>query len=107
MATEDGLIGAMSQTTQHAIAQVWGALKNISVGLGISLLCWRSGGVEHPHDTPPYPFMPSPTSAHSSIARRLLAPQLRCSGLDSSATRSLLPWHVVAFAYPSANQEAP
>jgi hypothetical protein len=33
--------------------------------------------------------------------------QPRCSGLDSSATRSLLPWHVVAFAYPSASQKAP
>ncbi|MFZ3354206.1 MAG: hypothetical protein WA268_25450, partial [Xanthobacteraceae bacterium] len=32
----------------------------------VSLLWWRSGGVEHPHDTSPYPFMPSPTSAHSS-----------------------------------------
>src|SRR5262249_16388850 len=31
-------------------------LENISVGHGVSLLCWRSGGVEHPHDTPPYPF---------------------------------------------------
>jgi hypothetical protein len=27
----------------------------------------RSGGVEHPHDTPPHPFMPSPTFAHSSF----------------------------------------
>jgi hypothetical protein len=46
-------------------------LENISVGHGVSLLCWRSGGVEHPHDTPPYPFTPSPTFAHSSssIAR--------------------------------------
>ncbi len=26
------------------------------------------GGFEHPHDTPPYPFMPSPTFAHSSMA---------------------------------------
>src|SRR5262249_26367577 len=42
-------------------------LENISLGHGVSLLCWRSGGVEHPHDTPPYPFMPSPTFAHSSI----------------------------------------
>jgi len=25
------------------------------------------GGFEHPHDTPPYPFMPSPTFAHSSL----------------------------------------
>jgi hypothetical protein len=45
-------------------------LENISVGHGVSLLCWRSGGVEHPHDTPPYPFMPSPTSAHSSSHQR-------------------------------------
>src|SRR5438552_16775815 len=44
-----------------------GELENVSVGHGVSLLRWRSGGVEHPHDTPPYPFMPSPTFAHSSI----------------------------------------
>src|SRR5947207_2716660 len=42
-------------------------LDDVSVGHGVSLLRWRSGGVEHPHDTPPYPFMPSPTSAHSSF----------------------------------------
>ena len=42
-------------------------LDDVSVGYGVSLLWWRSGGVEHPHDTPPYPFMPSPTSAHSSV----------------------------------------
>jgi hypothetical protein len=29
----------------------------------------ESGGFEHHHDTPPYPFMPSPTFAHNSIAR--------------------------------------
>ena len=29
---------------------------------------WR---LEHPHDTPPYPLMPSPTFAHSSIAAAL------------------------------------
>src|SRR5262245_24764955 len=33
---------------------------------GISLLQWRSGGVKHPHDMPPYRFTPSPTFAHSS-----------------------------------------
>src|SRR5215471_10835604 len=43
-------------------------LENISVGHGVSLLCWRSGGLEHPHDTPPYSFTPSPTFAHSSAA---------------------------------------
>src|SRR5437667_9049784 len=42
-------------------------LDDVSVGHGVSLLWWRSGGVEHPHDTPPYPFMPSPTSTHSSL----------------------------------------
>src|SRR6266566_7382467 len=43
-------------------------LDDIILGHGVSLLQWRSGGVEHPHDTPPYPFTPSPTSAHSSPA---------------------------------------
>jgi hypothetical protein len=43
-----------------------GELENVSVGNGVSLLQWRSGGFEHPHDTPPYPIMPSPTFAHSS-----------------------------------------
>src|SRR6516225_9373394 len=40
-----------------------GKLENVSLGHGVSLLCWRSGGVEHPHDTPPYSFTPSPTFA--------------------------------------------
>jgi len=48
-----------------------GELENVSVGHGVSLLCWRSGGLEHPHDTPPHPFMPSPTLAHSSATARL------------------------------------
>src|SRR5262249_43264393 len=43
-----------------------GELENVSLGHGVSLLRWRSGGFEHPHDTPPYPLMPSPTFAHSS-----------------------------------------
>src|SRR4051812_28924327 len=37
------------------------------LGHGVSLLGWRSGGLEHPHDTPPHPLTPSPTSAHTSI----------------------------------------
>jgi hypothetical protein len=28
-------------------------LENVSLGHGVSLLRWRSGGVKHPHDTPP------------------------------------------------------
>jgi hypothetical protein len=49
--------------------------ENVSVGRGVSLLRGRSGGVEHPHDTPPYLLMPSPTFAYSfnlaPIARSL------------------------------------
>src|SRR5271167_2178195 len=30
-----------------------GELENISLGHGVSLLRWRSGSFEHPHDTPP------------------------------------------------------
>src|SRR4029453_16746794 len=43
-----------------------GELEDVSVGHGVSLLRWRSGRLRAPHDTPPYPFMPSPTFAHSS-----------------------------------------
>ncbi len=70
-----GLDGPRQQRSR-AVAQNFGErigespwlseLENISLGHGVSLLWWRSGGVEHPHDTPPYPFMPSPTFAHSS-----------------------------------------
>src|SRR5215510_5298765 len=45
-----------------------GELDDVTVGHGVSLLHWRSGGVEHHHDTPPYPVSPSPTSGHSSIS---------------------------------------
>src|SRR5262249_8083768 len=47
----------------------------------------RSGGVEHLHDTPPYPFTPSPTFAHSSASvsgdqygRRAARHLLCCAG---------------------------
>src|SRR5207302_3560554 len=60
--------GAVAQNLGQRISKSsWlGELENISIGHGVSLLRWRSGGVEHPHDTPPYPFMPSPTFAPSS-----------------------------------------
>src|SRR5438034_4563215 len=44
-----------------------GELDDVTVGHGVSLLHWRSGGVEHHNDTPPYPVTPSPTSGHSSL----------------------------------------
>src|SRR4029077_538513 len=46
-------------------------LENISLSHGVSLLRWRSGGLEHPHDTPPHPFTPSPTFVHGSVCRQL------------------------------------
>ena len=46
-------------------------LDNVIVGHGISLLRWRSGGVKHPHDMPPFRFPPSPTFGDSSPCRPL------------------------------------
>src|SRR5246127_4059303 len=46
-----------------------GELDDVTVEHGVSLLHWRSGGVEHHHDTPPYPVTLSPTSGHSSPRR--------------------------------------
>jgi hypothetical protein len=70
----DGLRQQCSRTiAQHLGQRVrkssWlGEMENVIVGHGVSLLRWRSGGVKHPHDTPPYPLRPSPTFAHSSRA---------------------------------------
>jgi hypothetical protein len=47
-----------------------GEFDHVTVGHGVSLLHWRSGGVEHHRDTPPYPVTPSPTSGHSSMRTR-------------------------------------
>src|SRR4051794_16628385 len=41
-------------------------MDDVIVGHGISLLRWRSGGVKHPHDMPPFRFPPSPTFGDSS-----------------------------------------
>ena len=49
--------GAVAQNIGQRIGKSsWLAeLENISLGHGVSLLRWRSGGVKHPHDTPPNP----------------------------------------------------
>src|SRR6266700_3073573 len=67
--------GTVAQNLGQRIGKTsWmGELENVSVGHGVSLLQWRSGGVKHPHDTPPYPFMPSPTFVHSSKLHPLWA----------------------------------
>ncbi len=49
--------GTIAQNLRQRIGKTsWlGQLENVSVGHGVSLLKWRSGGLEHPHDTPPIP----------------------------------------------------
>src|SRR4051812_49562000 len=42
-------------------------MDDVIVGHGISLLRWRSGGVKHPHDMPPFRFPPSPTLGDSFV----------------------------------------
>src|SRR5438034_5534802 len=42
-------------------------LDDVSIGHGVSLLCWRSGGSNTPTIRRLLPVRPSPTSAHSSI----------------------------------------
>src|SRR5262245_57545652 len=64
-------------------------LENIGLGHGVSLLCWRSGGVEHLHDTPPYPFTPSPTFAHSSSDVRGLVPTIPLRSHSPLALRNI------------------
>src|SRR5207237_8356956 len=41
-------------------------LHDVSIGHGVSLLCWRSGGVNTPTIRRLHPVRPSPTFAHSS-----------------------------------------
>src|SRR5436190_3715110 len=73
---------AAAQDLREGIDEgLWlGELDDVTVGHGVSLLHWRSGGVEHHHDTPPYPVMPSPTSGHSSPAM-----------VDSETTQMMSP----------------
>src|SRR3984957_1327429 len=58
-----------------------GELDHVTVGHGVSLLHWRSGGVEHHHDTPPYHVTPSPTSGHCSNIEHPVEPPAALSGL--------------------------
>src|ERR1700691_6050298 len=68
----------LSQQNTRPIAQDFGELvadvswlnqfDDVIFGHGISLLQWRSGGVKHPHDMPPFRFLPSPTFGDSSVS---------------------------------------
>jgi hypothetical protein len=79
MAAEQGATSASTASARSARAPLrktsvsgsvklpgWESWNTLTIGHGVSLLSWRSGGFEHPHDTPPYPFMPSPTFVHNS-----------------------------------------
>ncbi|GLR87747.1 hypothetical protein GCM10007857_44580 [Bradyrhizobium iriomotense] len=67
----------LGQQSTRPIAQDFGELivdvswlnqlDDVIFGHGISLLRWRSGGVKHPHDMPPFRFPPSPTFGDSSL----------------------------------------
>src|SRR6185503_9055127 len=45
-------------------------LDDVSIGHGVSLLCWRSGGSNTPTIRRLLPVRPSPTSAYSSASGR-------------------------------------
>ena len=48
----------MAHLSQRVGKRAWlGKLENITVGHGVSLLQWRSGGENTPTITPRYPFM--------------------------------------------------
>src|SRR4051812_46295434 len=68
VAAEEGCdlrLDGLRQQRSRALAQNFGErvgelcwldqLDDIILGHGVSLLRWRSGGLEHPHDTPPHP----------------------------------------------------
>src|SRR5438552_16908654 len=49
-------------------------LDDVSIGHGVSLLCWRSGGSNTPTIRRLLPVRPSPTSANSSKTEPLVEP---------------------------------
>src|SRR5258706_6251605 len=61
-------------------------LDDVSIGHGVSLLCWRSGGSNTPTIRRLLPVRPSPTFAHSSIS-----PSLNLCSLGSIAMISAPP----------------
>src|SRR4051812_33519366 len=69
-------------------------LDHVSIGHGVSLLCWRSGGSDTPTIRRLLSVSPSPTSAYSSLWRhgtcgcRLNGPR---NGLCSDANRGAVP----------------
>src|SRR3954469_26031516 len=94
MAAEEGCdlrLDGLRQQGSGALAQNFGQrvgelgwldqLDDSILGHGVSLLRWRSGGLEHPHDTPPHP---SRRHQLPRIPRRLPAPKT-LHGSETSA----------------------
>src|SRR3954466_8891452 len=90
VAAEEGCdlrLDGLRQQRSRALAQNFGErvgelcwldqLDDIILDHGVSLLRWRSGGLEHPHDTPPHPsrrhqlprIPPSPAHRASATKR--------------------------------------
>src|SRR5215472_12624694 len=69
-------------------------LENISVGHGVSLLCWRSGGLEHPHDTPPHLSRRHQLSsiAPSPLQTSQLSPECEVAHTPLKKCRAGLAW---------------
>ena len=70
--SREGRYWSRTNLVEEDPAKLWSHYTlHVTVGHGVSLLRWRSGGVEHHHDTPPYPIMPSPISGHNSRVTRM------------------------------------
>jgi hypothetical protein len=62
--------------------------QTVIFGHGVSLLRWRSGGVKHLHDMPPFRFSPSPTLGDSPSND----PFCRCNALEAQNVATPSRW---------------
>src|SRR5205085_544639 len=71
-------------------------LDDVSIGHGVSLLCWRSGGSNTPTIRRLLPVRPSPTSAYSSDSWGPSLASGRC-GVPSVLVLTRHPWEPTWF----------
>src|SRR5947208_5977113 len=65
-------------------------LDDVSIGHGVSLLCWRSGGSNTPTIRRLLPVRPSPTSAYSSVAAGSASASARISEMSIASPSMLM-----------------